>query len=1056
MGTPFLKNQRLLNYYYRIFLWICAVVLLCIAIAWGAYGVIRWYSVAQQKQRLAQLVQQEQIQLEEFFNQRLQEIEQLADDPSLQQYLTTMGQRSPVNITEFAQWASAWRQTTRQQDKYYPQLLLVDPQGILIAAEKQREDLGRSVIEGMYGNTMLSDVVKKVIATKKSAISDIAYYPNEMRPSMFIAVPYIKDNMLQAIIVAQLSDIALFATVQRIYTGGKNKDVVAILTKKMGNNVTWITPLPDDPNIGLLHTIPLDDPRAHAFKQALGGRSDSGVIINYYNEKSIAAWAPFKMFNWAIVVRASVAFGNFFTLLYTTLIIASAILVAILFLLLLLLLIWWWFLTHASLAHFLQGAVTRTMILFLLVCSFGGALFFAHRYVSLRWWRSFALQNEIKMKGQYAIQQLTHHLFKVEDMANTIAYQVGNMQVNRNNAEQITKIIEDQLRNNPSVLGVYVAYKPDAMPDKKPFAPFVWRKDEQLHKGLIQYDYTKKDGKDLPDTSWYYLPLSDNQQHWIDPFFDKVSNTLVIAISVPFYAAQDTQKTRPLGVVAVTYPLHDIKDLILSLGISGAGYSMILGHNGAFIYHPDGSLVLDRKTIFDIAQEKGQQIFEAIGNDAIAGERGLAAIKPKWWQSNNLYAYYQHIPITGWALIMVFVADESLQAVKKIHHAFVFLTLFVVIMFVLLLLLVLLSIIMTRRKLLEAIAIYSTILLLGMLAILAESRRALVVAGQGETIITDSMSLRLFLDKIEETMIQRHEALPLQLKTGLLINLMDFASFGSVKFSGYIWQDVPNKDKEIELGVNFPQAQEIKKNSKTYEYHYGNITVVGWEINGQLVQRQRYAKYPFDEFRVEIVMEPADETRNILLVPDLQAYRLVNPSSRPAFNDEFLYAGFAVEKSFFSYRTYSPDTNLGMPNYLQATQKVHLVYNIVSLRSWTHSFIVFFLPLTVIMFLLFALLFIIESSPDALRTPVRIITAAASLFFSTLVGHQLLRQQFQLSAVTYVEYFFFLAYVTIALLVVYTNILIRSKVEKSHIFFTLWFWPIQTTAWFIITAIIFY
>lgn len=1056
MGASFLKNERLLSSYYRIFLWVSIAILLCIAIGWGAYGVIRWYTIAQQKQRLTQLVQQEQIQLEEFFTQRMQEIEQLADDPALHQLLEPLEQGSPINSDEFATWASAWRQTGRQE-KNYVQLLLVDPKGILIGAEKQREDLGTSVIEGMYGNTMLSQVVNQVIATKKAVISDIAYYPNQLRPSMFVAAPCIKDNILQAIIVAELTDTALFTTVQRIYTGGQNKDVVVILGKKSDNRVIWITPLPDDPNIGLLHAVPIDDPRAYAFNQAFEGKSNTGIIWNYYNEKAIASWAPFKMFNWAIVVRQPVHFGDFFAWFYPTLVIVSLVLVAVLFVLLFLLLIWWWIVTHKSIADFLQGAVTRTMIIFLLILSFGGVLFFAHRYVSLIWWRSFALQNEIKMKGQYAIQQLTHHLFKVEDMANTIAYEVGNMPADSNNKERITTLVEHQLRANPSVSGVYVAYKPDAMPHKKHFAPYVWRKDDQFNKGLIPYDYTKKDGKDLPDTSWYYLPLSDNQTHWIDPFFDKVSNTLVIAVSTPFYAAQDVQRTRPIGVVAVTYPLHDIKDLILSLGISGAGYSMIIGHNGAFIYHPKGSFVLDRKTIFDIAKEDKHPILEAIGNQAIAGERGLDVLKSKWWQTSNLLAYYQHIPITGWALIMVFVADESLQAVKKIHHTFVLLAAFSVLMFILLLLLVALSITMTPRRFIGSIGVYSVILFLGMLAVLAESRRALVVAGHGETIITDSMSLRLFLDKIEETMIQRHEKLPLQLKTGLLINLMDFATFGSVRFSGYLWQDVPEQtDQEIEMGVNFPQAQEIKKNDKTYEYRYGNRVVVGWEINGQLVQRQRYAKYPFDEFRVEIVMEPADETRNILLVPDLQAYRLVNPSSRPAFNDEFLYAGFSVEKSFFSYRTYSPDTNLGMPNYLQSSQKVHLVYNIVSLRSWTHSFIVFFLPLTVIMFLLFALLFIIESSPDALRTPVRIITAAASLFFSTLVGHQLLRQQFQLSAVTYVEYFFFLAYVTIALLVVYTNILIRSKIEKSHVFFTFWFWPIQTTAWFIITAIIFY
>lgn len=1047
MGTTFLKHKATIRWYGLL----CVGTFIALIAVWSLYGLFRWYTIAHEKKHLQQIGEKEEQRISRFFNERMQEVTQLTQDKAVVDYFQNPqdSQQQEALHTMLA----AWRQA-----KPYTNLLILDLQGILIFSQAYREEQGLSVINGMFGNTVLSAVVKQVLQNNKAAISDISYYPGELHPTQFIAVPYMVENKLHAVIVAQLADTVLFELVQANVSDDKALRVV--LAKQTDDHALLITPLPDDPRIGLLHMLPLDDKRAYAYKEAFAGHTGTGVTQDYYSHTIIAAWQPIPVLNWALRVAVSEESLFYATrwlldaLVTITLVLVTALGAAALFML-----VWWWLLTHASILLFLQGKTGRTVIALLFLIATASTLFLANSYIHLLWWRSYALQNEIKMKGQYAVQQITHHFFKIEDMADTLCYTLGNMPVAANKGVEIQNLITQSLQKNPSVLGIYIAYNPAVMAEHTLFAPFGVRKEDNIETGMIQtiYDYTKPNGKDLPDTSWYHSALDARERQWVNPFFDKIANTLAISISTPFYAMTDTQKTTPLGVVAVLYGLHEIKDLILSLGISGAGYSLLISPNGSFIYHPNGSLVLDRATIYDLAKESKQPLFATIGKDATAGKRGLMPLNYRWWGSKALYAYYQHIPLTNWSLIMVFIADESLRAVREIHHVFMRLTVSIVLSLLLLILLLVFSITMTQQRFIIALALYTLVLLVGMFAILGESRQALVTSFPGETIITDSISMRRFMDKFDETIMQRHESPPLQIKTGLLINLIDFTTFGAVKFSGYVWQDYPlDVYKTTELGVNFPQAQEIKKNSKTYEYQYGNVKIIGWEINGQLVQRQRYARYPFDESRVEIIMEPADETKNILLVPDLQSYRLVNPSSKPAFNSEFLYSGFAIEKSFFSFRSYTPDTNLGMPNYLKATQRVHLVYNILSLRSWLHSFIVFFLPLTVIMFLLFALLFILESSAEALHSPVKVITAASSLFFSTLVGHQLFRQQFQLSAVTYIEYFFFLSYVTIALLIIYTSLLIQRKVIKPRKRFCFWFWPLQSTAWFIITAIIFY
>ncbi len=694
--------------------------------------------------------------------------------------------------------------------------------------------------------------------------------------------------------------------------------------------------------------------------------------------------------------------------------------------------------------HRLWGAWRTPVFAICLVLAIAGVATCVHQLFLIHLRVQASVQTQVKIRGQYVVQQMTHYCFRGQGVVDRLV-----SVLERQEEPDVQQLLRDAFDRNKDIALVCVAFSPDAAVEDVLQAPYLLRADGELSEGnLTQHEeYADYASKESPSAEWYRSALA-GEGGWSDPFFDPITQQYVIAYAAPFTGAGSGQ---PTGVTAVFYQLRDIKTKIASLGTSGIGNLFIISPDGRLVYHIDPQVIADGKSVEELATGKQAYLYGPISENYKQVTRGIERVSGEMAGPAS-WLYFQRIPVTGWLLVVSFI-DEGIVDVAINRQQYVVLLMAILLLALFLALALFFAWqVWPFSSLIVCAAFYSSMAVFATGTVLWFYRTALTV--EYANVVSDGIELQRFLDRIEQAARARHEKPPLQVPTGVLINTIDLKTFGFVFFTGYLWQrfgaDIP---ANFERGVNFPQAHDIDM-KQSYSHQKDDITIIGWEVNGKLTQEDTYAKYPFDRKRIKIVMESADETRNVVLVPDLASYPVTSPSSRPAFNESFLSTGLYVIKTFFSFDTYAPKTNLGMSD-VAPIERIQCSYNILLNRNLLHSFIIFFLPLLVVLFMAFALLYYLERRYQKDKPPITLISIYSSLFFTALIGHQLFRRQFDISIVTYIEYFFFCIYLTVPLLIFYGLYLVK-RTNTNDKRFRFLFWPAQTTFWFVVTAILFY
>jgi len=265
-----------------------------------------------------------------------------------------------------------------------------------------------------------------------------------------------------------------------------------------------------------------------------------------------------------------------------------------------------------------------------------------------------------------------------------------------------------------------------------------------------------------------------------------------------------------------------------------------------------------------------------------------------------------------------------------------------------------------------------------------------------------------------------------------------------------------------------------------------------WYFDVTLRQNFYYHKYPFDHKSVSVEMWPNTFGRRFILVPDLAAYKNTNDKSIFGYDKDIVLGSWNMENSYFDYNCVSYDTTFGIQsfqefieikgkhiyNYLNQKHQLQqnicwlptdnssnqntneyesrpypsLRYNIVIRRNFQDAFITHFIPLFVVAMLLFGMIMMITNDPKKTEkfglNTAGVIGSCSALFFTVMLSHIQLKQQFEGVGIIYMEYFYFLMYFVILLVALNSYLfsigltgfgLIR---DEDDLLFKVTFWPI--------------
>jgi hypothetical protein len=508
------------------------------------------------------------------------------------------------------------------------------------------------------------------------------------------------------------------------------------------------------------------------------------------------------------------------------------------------------------------------------------------------------------------------------------------------------------------------------------------------------------------------------------------------------------------------------------------GYGFILSATGSFISHPVEERFASQHRIWDLIRglakasdldrlarlvltDSGEALsFEV--RDGRTGQSGWIAFQP--------------IRATRWTLGVVSIAAPSGVNVEERRRRLIEASLSL--LTALLILVLAVARVGRRTRLWWFVFAASVLAILEIAFIWRLASAAEIRSGKDRVLIVDRAALNQYLDREATRELER-------LPTGLEISSIQFLSPDSIRFTGYVWQTLSLEDPEGEVepafhlpqGLDGPEIHEVWRREVEGRAGSESLTEVGWWVSARLGQNLEYQRYPLDTKELTVRFRHTEFERQVMLVPDVDAYPFLNPAQRPGVDSDLTLPGWRIRSSFFSLAV-PPDPADGVESDsavgLHAESSLatsperssvpELQMSVVAERALLGPFISNLLPVIVILCILFSLLMLVTRDEEKSLFGFslnKMVGTSAGLFFAVLLAQIRMREALATSGLVYVEYFHFVLYLVLVLNLInaflfLTNVPIRFIADRDNLWPKLSFWPLVLGLFLCITVVFFY
>lgn len=669
-----------------------------------------------------------------------------------------------------------------------------------------------------------------------------------------------------------------------------------------------------------------------------------------------------------------------------------------------------------------------------------------------------AVKQQSQANAKSSVETIDLQLRTLKEMTETIASDVTSGKLPK------TKILDKLLQTveKTSVRAAGVSYVPFAYdPKVKLYSRFYRKENEQIKLVKIDeiYDYTN------PEKGFWYNEPIKKGAGWLDIYFGEAAQTWLVEYGSPFYQQDAETKTKkPGGVISVNYSLRQLQDFMSSLSLGKTGYAFLIDSNGTYLYHPQEQLVTERKTIFDRAKQIQNEELKEIGEKAIAGEAGLANYHSQV-TGQSIWIAYEPLPDNGWSVGVVFLEDEVFINPKIANRKLILMSLGLIGF-------------LTFGSCLVFRVDQGNVKNMWIVSTLVS---AFLASGIGfnwylslnerpdktsqDIIILDDITLASFKDLQVQKAEDSNEEPPIFVPTGAFVQSIEFQDANNLYMTGYIWQKYYKGIHDgISRGILLPEATIETEITEVYERQEEDYQLIGWYFQGTLRQNFNYRKYPFDHKNIWIRLWHKDFDRNVVLVPDLAAYQQMIPTKLPGIEQDFVFPGWDMESSFFSYKLNSYNTNFGIDNYIGQEEFPELYFSVIAQRSFISVFISSLMTSLVLSFLLFILQLLIGEKSKVEETmsfsALEMVSVGGGFIFIVLLDQLTLRGSIAAGGIIYIEYFYFILYVII-MLVTINAVLLASGSEspiikyRDNLIPKLCYWPFIMNLLLVITVMVF-
>lgn len=631
-----------------------------------------------------------------------------------------------------------------------------------------------------------------------------------------------------------------------------------------------------------------------------------------------------------------------------------------------------------------------------------------------------------------------------------------------------TKFTKDELlvflketgRKNTNVLGITIAFLPHRFMDEvNLFAPFYDFKTKELIDIANVYDYTDPQ---IESSIWFTKAIQADKPILTKPYFGEAAQEIVIDVAIPFY--EDTLKKEKIGVISLTISLDNFTDYVNSFALGNTGFVFTYNSDGDYITHPNRDFIL-HKNLKSVDGNKNIRKYIA---HLINEEEGFFKFETLYTQVPSVI-YYAQSKITKWKVAVVFSKTDIVGNPKILKQKAINLSGSLSIFIFLLCVLVFNWHKAEPRQLWLATSLISFLFVSNIGVIwLMHLDFDYSEELSSTTRVYAKNELHHYINRKDRDQIELGHKEYLKIPTGIFIEELEVSESYDMSISGKVWQKWPaDRDLKDKVGFYFIQAAPFGRSVKIELLSKDRLEdgswLYTWQINATIKIYFDYAQYPLDQHYIDIKMMYPDLTEDIMLVPDLDSYEVLNPSAKPGLSEVLFLPKHRIIASYFSFTSMDMKTFFGRDRRNGVTEYQLLEYNIVIKRRFITPFVSFMIPALLGAALIFFLLYSLTKDKDDKSgvTVMGVVQGMVGLFFSLLLAHITIRNRIASPNVTYMETFYFAVYIIIILLIV--NVVLFTKNRnikliqyKDNLIVKLAFWPLWLGVLLIITLIKFY
>lgn len=281
-----------------------SLVLLAIFIS---YTAISKSSDALTKQAYSQLTSLRDIkktQIQNFFNERIGDVEVLARSENIRQITTDLRSAYDQDLdttTNFPITNNDIKDKTRSHERFFQSYLkdygyydvfIIDKQfGHVMYSAAKESDYGSNLQHGPFRDSGLSEVWNKVRNSQATAIVDMKpYEPSNFDPAMFIGTPIVIDGQFIAVLVFQISNTAINSVMTYREGYGASQEDYLVGQDMLMRSDSFLDPV-NHTMVASFASPAKGSVDTEATKQAFSGKTSTEIVIDYNGNPVLSAYS---------------------------------------------------------------------------------------------------------------------------------------------------------------------------------------------------------------------------------------------------------------------------------------------------------------------------------------------------------------------------------------------------------------------------------------------------------------------------------------------------------------------------------------------------------------------------------------------------------------------------------------------------------------------------------------------------------------------------------------------------------------------------------------------